>query len=79
MYLLNKTTVILTYNEEKTFGFGQEISILDYTRLEEGCIQRRNAFFVQEFRPRFVRRSDGEPIREQHLTQTVKHPQKQMF
>ena len=36
-------------------------------------------FFVQGFRPRFVRRSHGEPIREQHLIQTVKHPQKQMF
>lgn len=36
-------------------------------------------FLVQGFRPGFVRRSVGEPIREQHLIQTVKHPQKQMF
>lgn len=36
-------------------------------------------FLVQGFRPTFVRRSVGEPIREQHLIQKVKHPQKQMF
>lgn len=36
-------------------------------------------FCVHGFRSTFVRRSTGEPIREQHLNQTVKHPQKQMF
>ncbi|GFW49187.1 hypothetical protein TNCV_3056971 [Trichonephila clavipes] len=47
------------------FGLGQEISILDCIRLEEGCIQRQNVF-----RPRFVKRSGGESIKEQHLIQT---------
>ncbi|GFT41219.1 zinc finger protein Gfi-1b [Trichonephila clavipes] len=59
------------------FGLGQEISALDYTILEEGCIQRRNAFFEQEFPQRFVRPCGGEPIRK-HLIRAVKHPQKQM-
>ncbi|GFW44381.1 hypothetical protein TNCV_1748101 [Trichonephila clavipes] len=36
-------------------------------------------FLGQVFRPRFVRQSGGEPIREQHLIQTFKHPRKQMF
>ncbi|GFY25229.1 DDE_3 domain-containing protein [Trichonephila clavipes] len=72
-------TRIKTCNEGKTFGLGQEITVLNCTRLEEGCIQQRNAFFVQMFRPGFVMRWGGEPIREQHLIQTVKHPQKQMF
>ncbi|GFU37202.1 HTH_Tnp_Tc3_2 domain-containing protein [Trichonephila clavipes] len=58
-------TVINSCNEEKTFGLGHEILVLYFTRLEESCIQRRNAFFfVQEFQPRFVGRSGGEPIRE---------------
>ena len=34
---------------------------------------------MQVFRPTFLRRSAEEPIREQHVIQTVKHPQKQMF
>ncbi|GFU18351.1 HTH_Tnp_Tc3_2 domain-containing protein [Trichonephila clavipes] len=38
-------TVINTCNEEKTFGLGQEISVLDCIRLEEDCIQRRNVIF----------------------------------
>ncbi|GFY01625.1 HTH_Tnp_Tc3_2 domain-containing protein [Trichonephila clavipes] len=36
-------------------------------------------FYAQGFRPRCVRRNGGEPIRKQHLIQTVKHHQKQMF
>ncbi|GFT85736.1 hypothetical protein TNCV_4026851 [Trichonephila clavipes] len=46
--------------------------------LDRFSFSHETYFLVQGFRPRFLRRSGGGPIREQHLIQTVKHPQEQM-
>lgn len=35
--------------------------------------------FVQGYKANFVRRGDSEPLRPEHVEQTVKHPLKQMF
>ena len=36
-------------------------------------------FFVQGHNPQFVRRSQDEPLRQEHIFQGVKHPDKEMF
>jgi len=36
-------------------------------------------FLVQGQRSQYIRRTKGEPIREEHIDQRVKHPQKKMF
>ncbi|GFW96117.1 hypothetical protein TNCV_958301 [Trichonephila clavipes] len=73
---IGKYSVSKIMIQQKNFGTVSPKRKSKYGRKAQDHTSNRQ---ISWFRPRFARRSGGEPIREQHLIQTVKYPQKQMF
>ena len=58
---------------------GTQIQKLDKGRLEAGDFSDETHMFVQGQRSQHVQRSQNEKIRNAHIDQRVKHPQKKML
>ena len=61
------------YNEQKDTRIGNTKTGV------KSFFSDESHFFVQGHNPQFVRRSQGEPLRQEHIFQSMKHPHKKMF
>ena len=66
-------------NKKETIQLGKKHK--DWSEDDWGRVlfSDQSHFFVQGFKPKFVRFSPNEKLREEHFVQTVKHPDKKMF